>query len=142
MLCDGLMASTSAALEPAHVLSWWAGWSLLLASFVAGAWIGLHHHREGFLGGYGTFRRRMVRLGHISMAALGIVNVLFALSPWPPIGTWQADLGGLLFVLGGVLMPTVCFLSAWRQPLRHLFALPVSALLAAVVLTLLGGGAR
>jgi len=125
-----------------HNLNWWGGWSLLLAGFLAGALIGLGHHREDFLGGYASFRRRMVRLGHVALAALGMVNLLFALSPWPPAEAWSARPAGWLFLIGGILMPTVCWLAAWRRPLRHLFALPVTTLLAAVVLTLLGGGAE
>ena len=54
----------------------------------------------------------------------------------------QLKAAGVLFVVGGVLMPTVCFLAAWRMPLRHLFPLPVIALIGAVVLTMLGGGVR
>ena len=36
-----------------------------------------------------------------------------------------------LFVAGAVSMPTVCFLSAWRKPLRHLFFIPVLSLIGA-----------
>jgi hypothetical protein len=43
------------------------------------------------------------------------------------------------FVAGGIAMPAICFLSAWRRPFRHLFAFPVIALVTAVVLTYLGG---
>jgi hypothetical protein len=32
----------------------------------------------------------------------------------------------------GLLMPLVCYLSAWRKPLRHLFALPVLCVLVGV----------
>ena len=42
-------------------------------------------------------------------------------------------LGVGLLVSGAVLMPTVCFLAAWRKPFRHLFALPVSCLVAGAV---------
>ena len=43
---------------------------------MTGAVLGLRFHRDDFLGGYGSFRRRIVRLGHIAMAALGMINVL------------------------------------------------------------------
>ena len=66
---------------PPHVLNWQFGWLLVLAAFATGAVMGLSFHREDFLGGYDSFRRRLVRLGHIALAALGMMNVLFALCP-------------------------------------------------------------
>ena len=46
-----------------HPLNFVAGWWLILAAFVSGTLIGLGFHREDFLGGYDSFRRRLVRLG-------------------------------------------------------------------------------
>lgn len=124
---------------PFHPLNWQAGWLMVIAAFVSGAAIGLGFHREEFLGGYHSFRRRLLRLGHIALAALGMINVIFALSPWPSAGHWTTRAASLCFVAGGVTMPAVCFLSAWRAPFRHFFALPVVALLLGAVLTYLGG---
>ena len=111
-----------------------AGWWLILAAFVVGAVIGLGFHREDFLGGYGSFRRRLLRLGHVALAALGLINVVYGLSPGA--GAWPG-LPGLLLFGGAVAMPAVCFLAAWRQPFRAFFFIPVTLLLAAVVLILL-----
>jgi hypothetical protein len=124
---------------PVHVANWQAGWLLVLAAFLTGAVIGLFFHREEFLGGYHAFRRRLVRLGHIACAALGMMNVIFSLSPWPLPGTWLASAASLCFVVGGVTMPAACFLGAWREPFRHVFAIPVLALTLGVVFTVLGG---
>jgi hypothetical protein len=124
---------------PFHPLNWQAGWLLVLAAFLTGAAIGLFFHRDDFLGGYDSFRRRLLRLGHIALAALGMMNVLFSLSPWPAATAWTSSAASLCFVVGGVAMPAVCFLTAWRRPLRHLFALPVSALVLAAVFTCIGG---
>ena len=66
-----------------HGLNFLAGWWLILAAFVTGAALGLGFHREDFLGGYGSFRRRLARLGHIALAALGGLNVLYGLAPVP-----------------------------------------------------------
>ena len=68
---------------PTHVLNWQFGWWLVLLAFVTGAGLGLFFHRDDFLGGYNSFRRRIVRLGHIALAALGMLNVIFSYSPWP-----------------------------------------------------------
>ena len=62
--------------EPFHILNWYAGWILVMAAFITGAAIGLRFHREDFWGGYASFRRRIVRLGHIALAALGMMNVV------------------------------------------------------------------
>lgn len=116
-----------------HTLNFVAGWWLILAAFVGGAIIGLGFHRDEFLGGYDSFRRRMLRLGHISLAALGIINLTYGLSlgPGTPPGA-----PGLLLVAGAVAMPTVCGLAAWRPLFRSLFFIPVTLLVAAVVLIL------
>jgi hypothetical protein len=124
---------------PIHVLNWQTGWWLLLLSFVTGAGMGLFFHREDFLGGYSSFRRRIVRLGHIALAALGMLNVLFSYSSWPLADTTAASVASLAFVVGGVAMPMVCFLTGWRERCRHLFFIPVLALLIAVSFTI--GGA-
>ena len=122
-----------------HALNYLAGWWLILAAFASGAAIGLGFHREEFLGGYGSFRRRLLRLGHIALAALGMLNVLYGLVPAPPGVGWAAHLPGRLLVAGAVAMPLVCFLSAWRMPFRHLFCVPVMLLTAAVALIIHGG---
>ena len=125
--------------SPFHPLNWHAGWLLVLGAFVTGAIIGLFFHRDDFLGGYQSFPRRLLRLGHIALAALGMMNVLFSLSPWPRAGHWTASAASGCFLVGAVAMPAVCFLTAWRRPFRHLFAIPVVALLLAVVFTCIGG---
>jgi hypothetical protein len=123
---------------PHHLQNWQAGWWLILAAFLTGASLGLSFHHDDFLGGYGSFRRRVLRLGHIALAALGMLNILYSLSPWPVSGDWHAAAASLCFVAGGVAMPAVCFLTAWKPLFRHLFALPVTVLTLAVIFTLQG----
>jgi hypothetical protein len=104
-------------------MNWMAGWWLILAGFLSGAVLGVFFHRADFLGGYASFRRRMLRLGHIALGALGMLNLIVGLaghtSPW--------------LLAGSVTMPVVCFLAAWRKPCRHLFFIPVTSLLVAVM---------
>jgi hypothetical protein len=114
-------------------LNWYAGWSLMLAGFISGAGLGLFFHRENFLGGYQSFRRRLLRLGHIALVALGLLNVIYAQSP---LSGHSLKIAGYLLIAGGIAMPTVCALSAWKKSLKALFPIPVAALLAAVVLVL------
>src|SRR6266550_109899 len=112
---------------PFHVLNWQYGWWLVLAGFATGAIIGLSFHREDFWGGYASFRRRLVRLGHIALAALGMLNVLFSLAPAVP----AMRAASVLLVIGGASMAPTCFLTGWREWFRHLFFIPVGSLLAA-----------
>ena|SRR5437867_817538 len=124
--------------SPIHILNWYFGWVSVLTAFATGALMGLFFHREHFLGGYTSFRRRIIRLGHIAQAALGMMNVLYALSPWPIHERWQAGAASVAFMLGGIAMPLVCFLAGWKESFRHLFFIPVVFLVAAVTLTLQG----
>jgi hypothetical protein len=107
------------------------GWIWITAGFISGAIIGLFFYDRDWLGGYDSWRRRMVRLGHISFLGTGLLNLAFEFtlalregaSP-PPLASW-------LFVTGAVTMPLVCFLSAWRDGFRRLFPIPVASLIGA-----------
>ena len=121
-----------------HAMNWYGGWAMLLASFVVGAVVGLGFWREGFMGGYGSWRRRMVRLGHIALAALGILNMVYGLAAIPAARTWQAQGASVGLLIGGVTMPMICFLAAWRIGWRHAFVVPVVALMGAAVCVLMG----
>ncbi len=120
------------------MLNWHFGWWLILSAFGSGAIIGLFFHKEEFLGGYSSFRRRLLRLGHISQAALGMMNVLFSIST-PAGNSFDSQVASWGFIVGGIAMPTVCFLSAWKKDFRHLFFIPVVALMIGVIQTLRNG---
>mgnify|MGYP001553950551 FL=1 len=116
-----------------------AGWSGMILGLIAGASIGLFFHDEAFAGGYASFRRRLVRLGHVAFFGLGILNVMFALTlQVTGVELRYPALASISLIAGAVLMPLVCFLSAWKQPFRHLFALPVVCV--AITLVLLTEG--
>jgi hypothetical protein len=109
------------------------GWSLIIAGFAGGALLGAGFHRDDFLGGYGSWRRRLLRLGHIACVALGMLNLLYAATvPRAPL----AGAGALLLAAGGVAMPLTCLLVAFVPRLRGLFAIPVALLLAAASIAL------
>jgi hypothetical protein len=120
-----------------HPLNWYAGWMLILAAFVTGAGVGLFFHREDFWGGYTSFRRRIVRLGHVALAALGALNVLFSIAT--PETSTSIHVASVLLLIGGVSMASICFLTGWRESFRRLFFIPATSLMLAVVLVLLGG---
>jgi hypothetical protein len=118
--------------------NWRWGWGLILAGFLTGAGMGVRFHEEEFLGGYASFRRRVLRLGHIACVALGTLNVVFAGAAGGSNEGLRVASAGL--IAGGVLMPAVCFLTAWREEGRRLFVVPVVCLVVAAVGAIVGGG--
>lgn len=116
-----------------------AGWIGFLAGVLSGAVLGLKFHREDWLGGYGSWRRRLLRLGHIACFGMGMLNVLFALSvsafaPAEPWLSWAT--AGWLVAL--VTMPLCCVLAAWRRELRCLFPIPVISTIVGLVALMAG----
>ena len=114
-----------------------AAWIGMLAGTVAGALFGLFFHRDDWMGGYSSFRRRMMRLGHIACFGLAFVNFFFGITCFvmqfkSPLAHWAA----WAFIIGAITMPTCCFLSAWRKPFRHLFPIPVVSVATGIILTL------
>ena len=122
-----------------HLMSGWLG---MLAGVASGAVIGLFFHRADWLGGYGAFPRRMVRLGHIAFFGVGFISFLFALSA-PLLAPAPAALAfaSRALLIGQAGMPALCFLTAWRPAFRHLFFIPVLAIAAACILLVAGGRA-
>ena len=122
------------SLASLHLLASWFG---ILAGFIAGAVLGLFFHEEQWAGGYCSYRRRMLRLGHISFFGLGFVNFVYSLTLklFQPELPYQQTISAALIV-GAVTMPLCCFLAAWKKPLRHLFPIPAASMLLAALLVL------
>jgi hypothetical protein len=116
----------------------WLGWIWITVGFISGAVLGMFFYDPSWLGGYDSWRRRMVRLGHISFIGTGLLNLAFVFTfaaqpnQAPPLASW-------LFFVGAIAMPLVCFLSAWRDVLRRLFFIPVASLIGAGLSLLLQG---
>ena len=116
-----------------------AGWLGMLAGVIAGAVIGLFFHRDDWMGGYNSYRRRLTRLGHIAFFGIGLINLsLAATAPQLALSASYLGFASRGLIVGAVAMPLVCFLSAWRKPMRHLFPIPVVSVLAAIVAILVG----
>jgi hypothetical protein len=115
------------------------GWIGILAGVVSGSLIGLFFHRDNWLGGYSSFPRRMLRLGHISFFGLGFLNIFFAatlsLIVSDPFLTRIASWG---FIVGAITMPVCCYVCAWKKQLWILFPIPVTSLLVGVCALLWG----
>ena len=120
-------------------LNVWAAWIGIAAGLVSGSIQGLFFAREDWLGGYASWPRRMLRLGHISFFGIAFLNLAYAntlhlLGDQQP-ATWPS----MLLIAGAVLMPSVSYLAAWHKPLRHLFFLPVLSLVGAASAFIVGG---
>ena len=119
------------------------GWLGILAGVIAGAVIGLFFHDDGWMGGYASYRRRLMRLGHVAFFGLGFLNLAFAATanglalpaPYSAVASWA-------LIAGAIAMPACCFLAAWKKPLRHLFPIPVACVLAGVLAILIGWWCR
>jgi hypothetical protein len=109
------------------------GWLAVLAGLLSGAAIGMFFHRDEWLGGYASWRRRMVRLMHISLVGTGLLNVAFALSFAAAKAGPAPRMASALFLVGALTMPSVCALAAWRPPFRHVFFVPVVSLILATL---------
>ncbi len=105
------------------------GWWLMAAGFVSGAVMGLLAQDEQWLGGYSSRTRRLVRLGHIALVALGALNVFWPMTAAAQAASPLVPVVSGCFVAGGLTMGPVCFLTAWRWPCRPLFIIPATALI-------------
>jgi len=113
-------------------------WLWIVVGFASGLALGLFFHRENWLGGYASFKRRLYRLGHISFFGLGVVNLAFyftAITVMTPghllnIASWA-------FVIGAISMPICCLIMAHFPKAHLLFSVPVVSLLLAGSMTVL-----
>jgi hypothetical protein len=122
----------------ANLLCAWIG---ILLGFLSGLVFGLFFHRENWLGGYGSFKRRMYRLGHISFFGLAIVNFMFFLTAHELVLTHQVSritsAASSAFIIGAISMPLCCLLMAHFPRTRLLFGVPVLSLILGGALTVL-----
>jgi len=112
-----------------NIMAAWIGFAL---GCVSGAIPGLFFQKHTWLGGYTSWPRRLIRLAHISFFGIGFLNLGMGLTCLA-LGI-EPGLASLLMLVGAVMMPTVCYLSAFRPAFRHLFFIPAGSILAAIVL--------
>lgn len=111
-------------------------WLWIVLGFIFGAILGLNFHKEGWLGGYASFKRRLYRLSHISFFGLALINLAFfftvqGLSSVSPL----LDLASWGFIIGAITMPISCILMAY-YPATAIFTIPVVSLIGAGTFTL------
>ncbi len=133
---------------------WWIhfvfnlAWIWILLGLLAGAITGMFFHEEEWLGGYHSWRRRMIRLAHISFLGTALLDWVYLFSSlmrhfWS-MGNLPSDFApyyvSILFATGTITMPLICYLSAWKKFCRNLFFLPVLSLILAVAGYIWNGG--
>lgn len=115
------------------------GWVLILVALGAGLFMGVKFQHEDWLGGYNSFPRRMVRLAHVALGALGALNILFAESaPRIRLDATLTRVASIAFMAGAVTMPLACLWLAARRRHFAVFALPIGCLVVGLVLTIGG----
>ncbi|MBI4166990.1 MAG: hypothetical protein HY508_14790 [Acidobacteria bacterium] len=115
------------------------GWFFVLGGLVMGLVMGLKFQREEWLGGYGAFPRRMVRLAHVALVALGMMNIQYAQSAARThLDPRFANLASWSFLAAAILMPACCLWMAARRSHFEIFAAPIVCLATGLVLTVGG----
>ena len=114
-------------MEKANII---AAWIAILVGFFAGVIPGLFFHDEEWLGGYSSWPRRLMRLGHVSFFGIAFVNFAFAFT----VGhlNLTGDLvksTSILFIVAQIAMPTICYGASVKKVLRNLFFIPVLSLI-------------
>lgn len=113
-------------------------WAWILAGFLSGMLMGLFFHKETWLGGYASHKRRLYRLGHISFFGLAIMNFIFYLTfrdvPQP---TDLVRFASWMFIAGAITMPVCCAIMAHKPKFHMIFSVPVVSLIAGAVITLI-----
>ena len=119
-------------------LNIFAAWISILAGIVMGIVMGLKFDREQWLGGYASWPRRMIRLGHVAFFGIGLLNIAYAATVKYLAWSRPPEICSVLLAVSCALMPGMCFLSAFDRRWRHGLVAPVMCVLAGVVGILLG----
>jgi len=88
-----------------------------------------------WIGEYGETSRRLVRLGHIALIGLGILDILLARElPRSALRASAKRLAAWAMILGNVFLPLTLFAAAAFRPLKYFMALPASCVFVALLL--------
>ncbi len=112
-----------------------AAWIAMLAGVISGSACGLFFHRETWLGGYASWPRRMMRLGHIAFFGIAFLNLAYAVSIHT-LGWGGLTVASRSLMAANFLMPAACYLAAWQKSMRWLLAVPVGCVVIGLAVTL------
>jgi len=109
--------------------NFYAAWIGIALGFISGAIIGLFFYKDQWMGGYNSWQRRLVRLGHISFFGIAFINFMYVISNSYLKIEEQFPIISILLIIASITMPLVCFLSAYKMNFRQLFFIPATSLI-------------
>ena len=112
-----------------NITAAWIGFAL---GCISGAIPGLFFHKQDWLGGYTSWSRRLIRLAHISFFGIGFLNLGLGLTSH--VLGLTSPRASTLMLVGAVMMPTICYASAFRPVFRNLFFIPAGSVLLSILL--------
>ena len=93
----------------------------------------------GWIGAYGETSRRLVRLGHIALIGLGILDILLARElARTALGARAKRVASVSMILGNVFLPLTLFAAGAFRPAKYLMSFPASCVFVALVLAAYG----
>lgn len=110
-------------------------WALIVIGFLGGFVFGLFFHRDDWMGGYTSFRRRLYRLAHLASLALAMINILFYFTAQQLSPNSNVTIASWGFIVGAVTMPIACLIMAHHVKARPIFLVPVISLVGAATIT-------
>jgi len=111
-----------------------AAWIGFLLGGVSGAIPGLFFYRYDWLGGYTSWPRRMIRLGHIAFFGIGFLNLGLGLTSITL--KLESPAASVLMIVGAATMPLLCYASAFKPVFRHLFFIPAGSVILSIALVI------
>jgi len=118
-------------------------WTWIAVGLATGVLLGAFFSGDDWLGGYGSWPRRLLRLGHVSFVGTGLLNVavhwtLAQVVLAPATEAWIRA----AFVGGAIVMPLACGVVAFVRRAKPLFAVPVALLTSGAIAVLSCAGAH
>lgn len=112
------------------------GWFWIGLGVLSGALLGVRFGDERFMGGYASWPRRLVRLGHIAFFGTGMLCVLLASTlQRHHLGEALESTSMWTMLAGAIGMPLCCAIAAFWKRATPLFVAPVLAIGVAVTIT-------
>jgi len=95
-----------------------------------------------WIGAYDDTSRRLVRLGHIALIGLGILDILLGRElPHSRLGPRLRRVASLAMIFGNAFLPLTLFAAGFQRPLKYAMALPATSVFVALVLAAWGARA-